>query len=686
MGTKSRILKKMKMKKLQLLITSFIVLTFFGCTVDDRDTSFVDDVPAPSNVAATFSVTQDNTGLVTITPNGEGAVSFDVALGDGTGTIVTLEPGDSTENIYEEGTYEVGLLATGINGLTTEVTQQLVVSFEPPQNLVVTIENDGTISKTVNINATADFAISYEVDFGEAGSEPVSSNIGEQLSYTYQEAGIYTINVTAFSAAIETTQYSEDFEVTAILQPIAPGPAAPDRDEADYISIYSDVYTNIPGTDYYPNWGQSTTFNEINVDGDNIIQYGGLTYQGIQFGETADASNMEFLHIDVWTAEDLQMELYPISIATGEQKVTLDLPAGQWSSFNIPLSDFTDQGLSMDDIHQFKFVGLPDGEGTVFIDNLYFYKNPSGTITSMIEDFEGTPPVFTVFGNIADTQVIANPDVSGINTSANVAQLLKSAGSETWAGTFFEVAEPLDLNTYNKINVKTWSPNLGQVKLKLENADASITWEVDLNSTVTNEWENLLYDFSAAPAADYVRIVIFFDFGNPGDDSLYYYDDVELVNNDGGAPALGFEDFEGTPPTFTVFGNIAPIEVIANPDSSGENTTANVAQLIKSNGSETWAGGFFEVPAPLDLNTYSKIRVKTWSPNQGQVKVKLENADASITWEQDLNPTVTNAWETLTYDFSGAPAADYIRVVIFFDFGNPGDDSIYYFDEYELTN
>jgi hypothetical protein len=136
-----------------------------------------------------------------------------------------------------------------------------------------------------------------------------------------------------------------------------------------------------------------------------------------------------------------------------------------------------------------------------------------------------------VFGNIADTEVIVNPDVSGVNTTANVAKLTKTAGSEVWAGTFFEVATALDFATYSKISVKTWSPIVGaQVKLKLENVDGSIVHEVDLDSNVANTWEELVYDFSTAPVADYVRVVIFFDFGNAGDDSLYYYDELTLTN------------------------------------------------------------------------------------------------------------------------------------------------------------
>jgi hypothetical protein len=44
----------------------------------------------------------------------------------------------------------------------------VVVSFKAPENLVVTIENDLEVSKKVNIKATADYALFYDVYFGEA--------------------------------------------------------------------------------------------------------------------------------------------------------------------------------------------------------------------------------------------------------------------------------------------------------------------------------------------------------------------------------------------------------------------------------------------------------------------------------------------------------------------------------------
>lgn len=361
------------MKNFKYILTSFLaVLLVFTCANEDDDTNYVNQIEAPKNVSALITVTQDNTGLVTITPLGEGVVSFKVNYGDGSQLSEDLNPGESTQHTYEEGVYNAIIVATGLNGKTTSVTQEVVVSFQAPQNLVVTIENDATISKQVNINANADFALSYEVNFGD-GNDPIMTNFEEPYSYQYTDAGIYTITVTAFSAAIETTVYTEEFEVTAILQPLNAAPSQPARADADVISIYSGYYTNLLGTDYYPNWGQATTFNELDINGDATIQYSNLNYQGIQYGETVDASAMEYLHIDVWTTDAPNIQVFPISIATGEQQVTLDLVADQWNSFDIPISDFTSQGLSMNDIHQFKFVG----SGTVFIDNLYYYRAPT---------------------------------------------------------------------------------------------------------------------------------------------------------------------------------------------------------------------------------------------------------------------------------------------------------------------
>lgn len=138
---------------------------------------------------------------------------------------------------------------------------------------------------------------------------------------------------------------------------------------------------------------------------------------------------------------------------------------------------------------------------------------------------------FTDFGNVASS-VLDNPDKSGINTSARVAQSVKNAGAETWAGTFLTLGNPIDFSAYKTFKVKVWSPKSGAVvKLKVENLnDGAIGFEIDAKTTISNQWEELTFDFGAIDMSkEYQKVVIFFDFGNAGDGSTYYFDDIKLV-------------------------------------------------------------------------------------------------------------------------------------------------------------
>lgn len=455
---------------------SLIVLTIFGCSEDDYSTDFVDNIAPPSNVSATVTVSQDNTGTVTIIPTGEGAVSFKVDFGDNSDPSGVIDSGKSLKHIYEEGTYTAVITANGLNGLSTSVNQEIDVSFKAPQNLMVNIENDGTISKTVNVTASADFALSYNVDFGDE-SDPVMSNINETTTHTYGEAGTYTITVTAFSAAVETSSYTEEFEVVEILQPLQAAPKQPIRSASDVISIFSDNYENIANTNFYPNWNQTTTFNQMDIDGDHIIQYGNLNYQGIEFGASVDASSMEFLHLDVWTAnENMALDISPISIASGEKLVRKELIAGEWNSYDIPLSEFTSQGLSMNDIHQIKFDGIPGG-GTIFIDNLYFYK--SSSVPTAPQTAAPTPTLAAANVISIYSDAYTNVGISELNPNWSQSTQLTEViieGNKTWkydllnyTGIVTSYDAPTDLSGMTHVHFDYWSPDATSLGLKLVN-------------------------------------------------------------------------------------------------------------------------------------------------------------------------------------------------------------------------
>ena len=362
----------------------FLLALAISCTVNgiDDDTSFIETVGAPSNVVAFYNITQDNSGLVTITPNGDGAVSYEVYYGDSaTAAPANVVQGKNISHIYKEGTYTVKIIAIGITGLKTEATQSLVVSLKAPENLVVTITNDLLVSKKVNVTATAKFATMFDVYFGETGNTtPVSANIGETASYVYAKAGTYTIKVVSKSAAIKTTDYTTSFDVTAIVQPVASAPIPPTRQAANVISIYGSKYTNVAGTNYFPDWGQGgqgSSWGEFDLNGDKMLNYIKLSYQGIALADnvTVDVSAMEFIHMDVWTADAQKIETSLISKSNGERPVVKDLVANEWTSLDIPVSAFTSQnGFKVADIFQLKFVGTPWAAGTVYIDNIYFYK------------------------------------------------------------------------------------------------------------------------------------------------------------------------------------------------------------------------------------------------------------------------------------------------------------------------
>ena len=148
---------------------------------------------------------------------------------------------------------------------------------------------------------------------------------------------------------------------------------------------------------------------------------------------------------------------------------------------------------------------------------------------------------FENFGNAIST-VIDNPDASGINTSARVAQFVKNDGAEVWAGSFLTLENPIDFSSNKLFKMKVWSPKIGAtVKLKVENLnDGDIGFEIDALTTVSNEWEELSFDFSAIDMAnEYQKVVVFFDFGNPGDDAVYYFDDIKLTSATAGPGIVG---------------------------------------------------------------------------------------------------------------------------------------------------
>lgn len=144
-------------------------------------------------------------------------------------------------------------------------------------------------------------------------------------------------------------------------------------------------------------------------------------------------------------------------------------------------------------------------------------------------DFESTDAYN--FGNFAGTETIkvANPYPGGINTSANVAKSTRGPG-EVYGGSYLDLANPMDLNTYHTFKVKIWSPLSGiDMKFKIESIPGTYYTEVDVINTVANGWEELTFDFPGIVSShNYRRVVMILNYGVVGSGQEFYWDDVTL--------------------------------------------------------------------------------------------------------------------------------------------------------------
>jgi hypothetical protein len=159
---------------------------------------------------------------------------------------------------------------------------------------------------------------------------------------------------------------------TSVTGPTAAAPTPPARSAADVISVFSDAYTNVTGTDFNPNWGQATAVSQVPIAGNNTLRYAGLNYQGTQFGSNLNVSGMTHLHIDVWSKNSTALNVFLISPGPVEKPFTLAVPTNGWVSVDIPLTSFAP--VALNNLIQFKF----DGNGDIYLDNLYFYKTGGG--------------------------------------------------------------------------------------------------------------------------------------------------------------------------------------------------------------------------------------------------------------------------------------------------------------------
>ncbi|MDD7885950.1 hypothetical protein [Flavivirga sp. 57AJ16] len=658
-------------------IMSFTLVFLIGCAEDDNDLNFLDNVVAPTNVSALFQISQDNSGLVTITPNSEGAVSYNITLGDDTTEPVNLKQGETIDHTYPEGTYTVTLEAIGITGLKSTVTQPLVVSFRAPENLEVTATINASNPFIIDVSATANYAASFNVffDTSNVDEEPTPLAIDGTVSFEYPSVGDYTIKVVALSGGSETLETTQVVTITT-----------PTELPIDFEIFDSTVLGDFGGATV--SVVENPQIDEVNGSAKvaQIIKGAGETWAGnvITTSTPIDLSTKQFIKMNVWSPRPggkmtLKLEnLTDQNIFFEKEITTVGNSAWEEVVFDVSAIDLSQDYQKIVLFFDFGTVGDGSSGWTFFIDNIKQQKPPTsggGNHVTPI-NFE-TPYELSSFDG-GGISLIANPDTSG-NPSTTVAEMIKGAG-QVWAGSKITVPEPFNFDNSTTVTIKVWSPRAGlNLLAKFEDAvpwpDVASTAEITATTTVANQWEDLTFDFSGIDTAiDWYNLVLIMDNGTVGDGSSNYTIYLDAVSTD---PMLDFE------PKFTLSSfDGGGISVIANPDTNG-NPSSMVAEMIKGAG-QVWAGSKITVPEPFSFDGGTTLTVKVWSPRTGlNLLAKFEDAvpwpDVASTAEITATTTVANQWEDLTFDFSGIDTAiDWYNLVLIMDNGTTGDGSSNY--------
>lgn len=516
------------MKKLHFIISLFVLTLLQGCSSDNSNID-LEDLSAPKNITALTTVTQDNSGKVTFIPAGEGVTQYKINYGDGSAESDYFSPGTTTTHTYKEGVYQSKIIAMGISGKITEVIQTVTVSFLAPANLQVALAHITGDNLSVSVSAKANFETFFKVYFGETPDEtPVSFMEGETIKHSYKNVGTYEVKVIALSGGTATTTYTESITISnPILLPV------------DFESATLNYAFNTFG-------GVLTTVvNNPSVDAKNVSAkvakltkpVGAEVWAGsfLELGEPIDFSKLKKIKIKAWSPKaGIVVKMKLENLANPDINTEVDVTntvANGWEELTFDFS-------AVDNANKYQRIVLFFDFGNAGTGADYYYDDiqlTSGAESLILPLAFESATLNYAYGNFggANTTVVANPDKSGINTSAKVSALTKNSGSEVWAGSSLALDTPINFSTFKKLKIKVWSPEAGIiVKFKLEKlTDPNTNKEVDATTTVANGWEELTFDFDGIDNSNnYQRVVLFFDFGNNGTGKTYYFDDIKQSN------------------------------------------------------------------------------------------------------------------------------------------------------------
>ncbi|WP_298146383.1 T9SS type A sorting domain-containing protein [Flavobacterium sp.] len=294
-------------------------------------------------------------------------------------------------------------------------------------------------------------------------------------------------------------------------------PNAPTNNPADVVSIYGNTFPNI-ATNYNPDWGQSgicCTNASFDVgDGNLVLAYLNFNYQGTNLA-AQNLSNMEFLHVDVWTnanPTNTILQVTPVNNGSGQSEflVTINHTQGNWYSVDIPKSAFTD--MTWDSVFQMKFAANGPGSTSpvdIYLDNVYFWKpaTPPGADPSLaalsingvgLPNFSAITTNYTVDLVVGTTDI---PQVSAVATDPAANIVIVQANALPGTATVVVTSSNGQVQEFYNVNFTTNTPNVAPTP-GTPNAEVLNIYSDTGNFTNTWTPDYVFGEFASTPDLD----------------------------------------------------------------------------------------------------------------------------------------------------------------------------------------
>ncbi|MBE0637435.1 MAG: PKD domain-containing protein [Bacteroidales bacterium] len=303
-----------------------------------------------------------------------------------------------------------------------------------------------------------------------------------------------------------------------------------------------------------------------------------------------------------------------------------------------------------------------------------------------------------------DPAAVANPDISGINTSPTVGSWERSG--EAFANIYTLLDATVNFSNSSIFLLKVHAPVACEVLLKLENStNPALFQERTASVTTPDVWQQLIFDFAGAESDLYDRIIVFFDFGS-NTNNTFFFDELMGPPPTGIAlykPLLAldvqdnFEDdgYATISEWFFQDPGLMPLVVVADPVNAGN----NVAEYDRS-GTFQYTNAQFILEHRMDLTERNKFEMKVYFPSSNnytgallpKIELKLQNSllgALAYTTQSVFYHEVNDfdQWLTLVFDFSFvADSVNYDQVVV--QFGGEGhlEPGLFYFDDINLLD